>query len=94
MTALVTSQSVRRLLQVIPTPFKDALCHRRLSLRVDAHGSIESVSNTPAHLFGFKPAALVGRNLNECLDIFSGLPETGGAQGLDMESVITELVHK
>jgi hypothetical protein len=113
-------------------------------MRVDAHGNIESVSDGPAHLFGFKPQALQGRNLSEVcsvcykffavldifpfvysqlfccakalralevaaqhclscfglgtaslqvLDVFEGLPCSGDAQGLDMEHVMTELVH-
>jgi hypothetical protein len=80
--------------QVKPVSFKEALIDRRVSLRIDAHGDILSVSDTPAQLFGFKPQLLVGRNLSNCLDIFTGLPNTGGAQGLDMEHVLTELVHK
>jgi hypothetical protein len=74
--------------------FKDALNDRRVTLRIDAHGTIEAVSDTPAHIFGFQPTKLIGRNLSECLDIFNGLPTTGGPQGLDMEHVLTELVHK
>lgn len=74
--------------------FKDALVNRRVSMRVDAHGTIESVSDTPAHIFGFKPDKMIGRNMSEVLDIFEGLPCTGGKQGLDMEHVMTELVHK
>lgn len=45
-------------------------------------------------MFGFSPALLVGRNLSHCLDVFTGLPATGGARGVDMEHVLTELVHK
>lgn len=62
-------------------------------MRVDAHGNIESVSDTPAHVFGFRPQVLLGRNLNEVLDVLEGLPSSGDAQGLDMEHVMTELVH-
>lgn len=80
--------------QAKPVTFTTALDDRRVSLRIDAHGDILEVSNSPAQLFGFNPHLLIGRNLSNCLDIFRGLPTTGGSQGLDMEHVLIELVHK
>jgi hypothetical protein len=65
-----------------------------VSLRIDAHGDIQAVSNAPPQLFGFNPKLLLARNLSHCLDIFAGLPAIKGQQGLDMEHVISELVHK
>lgn len=80
--------------KVNPVTFNTALLDRRVSLKIDAHGDILEVGNSPAQLFGFNPQLLAGRNLSHCLDIFTGLPTTGGAQGLDMEHVLVELVHK
>ncbi len=52
------------------------------------------VSPSPAHLFGFRPSMLEGRNLRECLDVFHQLPISNGPRGLDVEHVLAALVSK
>lgn len=77
-----------------PLTFPDALHLRRLSLAINNVGAITSVSDAPACLFGLKPAALLGRPLSHCVDVFRGLPAEGGPDGVDMHHLLTELVHK
>lgn len=74
--------------------FPEALNERRLVLSLDNQGNVLDTASSSSSLFGFKPSLLVGRNLSECVDLLSGLPVTGGAHGLDMEHVLTALVHK
>jgi hypothetical protein len=71
-----------------------ALNSRRLSLSIDSCGNILEVGDSPASVFGFAPSLLLGRNIAECVDIFRGLPERDGPQGLDIEHLLTALVHK
>lgn len=58
-----------------------ALDERRLLLELDAAtGLVQSVSNSPAQLFGFDPRVLVGKTVASCLDIFKQPRRpTGGA---------------
>lgn len=77
-----------------PTTFPDALRDRRLSLHIDNRGNITSVSDSPALVFGFRPTSLVGRNLSHVVDVFEGLPETGGVDGMDMQQLLMAFVHR
>jgi hypothetical protein len=81
-------------LQVSPCTIAAALNSRRLSLSIDSCGNILEVGDSPLGVFGFQPSLLLGRNISECVDIFRGLPERDGAQGLDIEHLLTTLVHK
>lgn len=80
--------------QVKPTTFPDALRDRRVSLHIDNRGNITSVSDSPALVFGFRPTSLVGRNLSHVVDVFEGLPETGGVDGMDMQQLLMAFVHR
>jgi hypothetical protein len=81
-------------MQVSPCTIAAALNSRRLSLSIDSCGNILDVGDSPAAVFGFQPSLLLGRNISECVDIFRGLPQREGAQGLDIEHLLTTLVHK
>ncbi len=48
---------------------EQALAQQRVTLQVDASGCILQASEAPQALFGFKPAALVGRSLASCVDV-------------------------
>lgn len=63
-------------------------------MRISPQGNVLEISNASPRVFNFRPELLVGRNLSECLDVFRGLPKTGGPQGLDMEHVLARLIQK
>lgn len=81
-------------IQVTITDFVNALHSRRLSVKLDSKGTILEASDTPQFVFGFKPAVMVGRNLGHCLDIFTGVPESGDEQGVDMQHLLAVMVAK
>ncbi|KAI8475137.1 MAG: hypothetical protein J3K34DRAFT_517581 [Monoraphidium minutum] len=86
--------------KVTPMPMEAVLCLRRLSLRIDASGCVLGVADgSPVSLFGFDPAALMGRSVAEFIDVFEGLPErappgAGPQSPPDIERVIDAMVHK
>ncbi|WIA37851.1 hypothetical protein OEZ86_014704 [Tetradesmus obliquus] len=82
------------IVKATPFTFPAALDSRRLSLTINSAGTILEVGDSPAAVFGFAPGLLLGRNVSECVDVFRGLPQTDGPQGLDMEHVLAVLVHK
>ncbi|WIA17635.1 hypothetical protein OEZ85_014441 [Tetradesmus obliquus] len=82
------------IVKVTPCTFPAALDSRRLSLTIDSAGTILEVGDSPAAVFGFAPGLLLGRNVSECVDVFRGLPQRDGPQGLDVEHVLAVLVHK
>eukprot|EP00882_Tetradesmus_deserticola_P019742 GHRQ01021276.1.p1 GENE.GHRQ01021276.1~~GHRQ01021276.1.p1 ORF type:complete len:129 (+),score=39.66 GHRQ01021276.1:87-473(+) len=82
------------IVKVTPCTFPNALSSRRISLSLDSCGNILGVGDFPATVFGFPPAVLLSRHISECVDVFRGLPERDGPQGLDTEHVLTTMVHK
>lgn len=57
------------------TPLQ-ALDERSLLLLVDDAGTITSVGDSPASLFGFSPAVLVGQSIASCI---TSLEANGGS---------------
>lgn len=81
--------------QVTPRTQAAALDRRRLSCRIDARGRVLSAAgDAPPALFGFDPASVVGAGVGDFVDLFAGLPESGGKGGRDMEHVLEGLARR
>jgi hypothetical protein len=81
-------------LQVKPISFPVALEDRRITVSIDPQGNVLEVSNSPKVVFGFRPSRLLGRNLNNVINIFEELPVSGGKDRMDMEHVLLVMLQK
>ncbi len=63
---------------------------------MDIEGTIQTASDSPSRVLGFKPDLLIGRNLNEVLDVFQDLPIRAGPAGssLDVMNVLEALIDR
>ncbi|GLC67718.1 hypothetical protein PLESTF_000598200 [Pleodorina starrii] len=59
----------QHVVKVSPSTLAEGLDERRLRITIDTSGTVTDVGQSPTALFGFKPTALLGRSLSDCVDV-------------------------
>ncbi|EFJ44861.1 hypothetical protein VOLCADRAFT_94889 [Volvox carteri f. nagariensis] len=69
----------QHVVKVSPSTMSEGLDERRLRLTIDTSGTVTDVGHSPTSLFGFKPAALLGRSLADCVDVLHAAARSASA---------------
>lgn len=81
-------EEVLHVARISPLTLAQAQAEQRVTIKVDARGVVAAASEAPAALFGFKPAALLGRSLCGFIDVFRADP------GLDVGAALRALLER
>jgi hypothetical protein len=87
-SSLEEDDEVLHVTQITPLTLAQAQCEQRITVKVDAQGVVVAASDAPMALFGFKPAALVGRSLAGFVDVFRADP------GLEVAAALSALLER